>query len=178
MQKQSIPNLLTWFRIVAIAPVLWLMHSHHAQADMLAFGLFALCAITDFLDGYLARKWHANSDMGRMLDPIADKLMVALVLVMLVWQQRVEVVPVMLILFREIFISGLREFLGPKGVVIHVSNLAKYKTTLQLVAVGLVLLIPICPAVPYQLAHGALWLAAALTVWTGAQYFLVARKSL
>lgn len=141
----SLPNLLTLFRALAAVPVAAFVLAGWWEA---AFVLFAIAAATDWLDGYLARKWDSVSDFGRFLDPIADKLMVAAVLVALVarlpgtegpWAQ-VFIWSTVLIILRELLVAGLREYLGPKGVVVHVTAIAKWKTATQLVAVALSLL--------------------------------------
>jgi len=117
-----------------------------------ALGLFVGAAFTDFLDGYLARKWNQTSNFGRMLDPIADKVMVVIALVTVVslsagnllvvwpWQDFLILIAVTVILFREIFVSGLREFLGANAATLQVTKLAKWKTTAQMVAVAALLL--------------------------------------
>jgi len=144
----SLPNLLTLFRALAAVPVTAFVLAGWWEA---AFVLFAVAAATDWLDGYLARKWDQTSDFGRFLDPIADKLMVAAVLLLLMvpfstladggslWGY-LYIVAAIAIILRELFVSGLREFLGPKGIVVPVSGLAKWKTALQLVAIAALLL--------------------------------------
>ena len=141
----SLPNLLTLFRALAALPVAAFVLAGWWEA---AFVLFAVAAATDWLDGYLARRWNQESAFGRFLDPIADKLMVAAVLVVLMarlpgtegaWTQ-LFIWSAVLVLLRELLVAGLREYLGPRGVVVHVSALAKWKTATQLLAVALLLL--------------------------------------
>jgi cardiolipin synthase (CMP-forming) len=138
----TLPNLLTMGRIAVIpvmVPLLWLPGAFWAWA---ACGLFALAAATDWLDGYLARARKESSDFGRFLDPIADKLLVAATLMMLVATRRIEgyvVLAALVILCREIMVSGLREFLAGLRVGLPVSKLAKWKTTVQLLSIGVLI---------------------------------------
>lgn len=170
----TLPNLLTLARALAGLPVAALAL---AGWWLPAFALFVAAAATDWLDGRIARARGQVSDFGRFLDPIADKLMVAAALVALVAQGAIAgwaVLAVILILLRELLVAGLREFLAPAGVVVHVSGLAKWKTAAQLVACA-VLLLGVAHAEPWgvpvaRLGQGALWVAAALTVWTGLEY--------
>jgi len=171
----TIPNLLTLSRIVAM-PVLVLLLWRPQPADYLAaFGLYLLVAVTDYFDGYLARAQGAVSKLGIFLDPIADKIMVATVIVMLVFTRAIDgppVVAALVILLREIAVSGLREFLAGVQVSVPVSRLAKWKTTFQLVALGALIL---AGALPRQewigwVGLGSLWAAAGLTLVTGWDY--------
>jgi len=136
----TIPNLLTLARIVAIGPLVFAIFAGWWQV---AFTLFAAASITDFLDGWLVRRWNQQSDLGRFLDPIADKLIVAAVIVAIIPESGVLEYPAgvlaILIISRELLVSGLREYLGTKGVIVHVTSMAKWKTAMQLVALGLIL---------------------------------------
>jgi CDP-diacylglycerol--glycerol-3-phosphate 3-phosphatidyltransferase len=170
----SLPNLLTYGRIVAVPVVICLVATGDPQLRWLAFVLYVVAAFTDWLDGYLARKWNQSSPLGRMLDPIADKLLVGALIVIFAWDGSFswfDLIPGTLILLREIFVSGLREFMGGANIVVSVTTLAKWKTTVQLVAIGAVFVAPFLAAGPI-VASALLWLAAVLTVWTGAQYFI------
>ena len=171
----SLPNLLTISRILVIPLVALLLAHDAAFARLTALALFAGACATDYLDGYLARKRAEVSGLGRFLDPIADKLLVAAVLVMLLANGSLTgwmVVPVMLILGRELLVSGLREYLAELRVPMPVSKLAKWKTTGQMLALGL--LIPTGPAFepwPFQgLGEVCLLLATLLTLITGWDY--------
>ncbi len=169
----SLPNLLTLSRI---APLLVLLLSMGAPPlRWLALTLFALAGLTDFLDGYLARHRSEVSALGRFLDPIADKLLVASVLLMLVAKDIVVglvVLPALVILCREILVSGLREYLAEIQVSMPSSRLAKWKTAVQMIALGLLIVGEAGPSsIPVQLiGEAALWLAAALTLVTGYDY--------
>ncbi|MET3898310.1 cardiolipin synthase [Devosia sp. UYZn731] len=170
----QIPNLITIARILAIVPIIALVMTGDTNLRLIALILYILAAASDWLDGYLARKWNQTSPLGRMLDPIADKLLVGLLIAALAWDgslSALDMIPVLAILFREFFISGLREFLGNTKVVLKVTQLAKWKTTVQLVALAIILLERIVPGLGL-LSDIVLWLAGILTVWTGAQYLL------
>jgi CDP-diacylglycerol---glycerol-3-phosphate 3-phosphatidyltransferase len=170
----QIPNLITIARILAIVPIVALVMNGDTTLRLIALILYVLAAASDWLDGYLARKWNQTSPLGRMLDPIADKLLVGLLIATLAWDGSLsawDMIPVLAILFREFFISGLREFLGNTKVVLKVTQLAKWKTTVQLVALAIILLERVVPGLSL-VSDIVLWLAGILTVWTGTQYLL------
>jgi cardiolipin synthase (CMP-forming) len=172
----ALPNILTVLRI-ALVPVFvlafWLPGD---AARWTAFAIFAIAGISDGLDGFIARKFDAGSDFGRMLDPIADKILVGVALMMLVADGRLDgwkLVPALVILSREILVSGLREFLAGARVGVPVTFLAKVKTTFQIIAIGAMILGPIADRVipgAMTFAYVALWIAASLTVATGYAY--------
>lgn len=175
----SLPNILTYGRIAAVPAVVAVLYFMTGDtARWVAFGLFCAAGLTDWLDGYLARVWEQQSTLGRMLDPIADKLLVGAVLLMLVYDRTIDgpaIFAAVIILAREILVSGLREFLAELNVKILVSRLAKWKTTLQMVALGALLAGPAADRWLQLSATTAtgialLWLAAALTIWTGYDY--------
>lgn len=176
IRKEQIPNYLTYIRVIGILPVCWLMGIDQGWAGWCAFLLYTGLAITDYYDGKLARLWNVKSEIGRFLDPIADKLLMAAVIVMLVSQDVLWgwllAMPI-LILMREIFISGLREFMGNKNVILHVTTVAKWKTTMQLVSIGVLMLVPALGAFAYFLGIGLLGLATFLTVFSGWQYWVL-----
>lgn len=137
----NIPNILTILRLIA-APGLAVMFLYFTRpwADWFALVLFVSAAVTDFVDGYLARAWKQESKLGAMLDPIADKAMVIIALVIITGFSGMNgwiLLPATLIVFREVFVSGLREFLGETAGLLKVTNLAKWKTTVQMVAISL-----------------------------------------
>lgn len=160
-------NLLTYARIASIP--FFVATFLFWPAAWGALILFAVASITDYLDGWVARKYNTVSDIGRFLDPIADKLLVVTALVVLVDAERASLLAVIIILLREIFIAGLREFLGGKNVTIHVSTLAKWKTACQMAAICL-LLTPLAPMVMWWLGNTLLWIAALLGTYTGWEY--------
>jgi len=178
----TLPNLLTLSRIFAVpllVALLWWPGWHAGYG--IAFGLYCLMGITDYFDGYLARAKGAVSRLGIFLDPIADKIMIAAVILMLVGTHDIEglhLIAALVILLREIMVSGLREFLAPLSVSMPVSQLAKWKTALQLVAFGALILAGALPAELWIKATGlaALWGAAVLTAITGWDYLRVGMK--
>ncbi len=171
----SLPNLLTLSRI-AIIPVLVVMFFIHGDlARWIACALFVAAAVTDYFDGYFARRWRLISAFGRFLDPIADKLLVSAVILMLVATDGIAglvVLPALIILCREVLVSGLREFLASLNVGLPVSWLAKWKTMLQMVALGVLIVGDAGPdEIPVQLiGEIGLWIAALLTLVTGYDY--------
>jgi CDP-diacylglycerol--glycerol-3-phosphate 3-phosphatidyltransferase len=176
----NIANLLTFSRIalIPIIAVLILVFPDNQTARMAAFILYAICGITDFLDGWIARKYNLHSNLGRMLDPIADKLLIAVVLLILTELDDINgihVIPAIIILCREFLVSGLREFLGSATISMPVTNLAKWKTTLQIFSLGFFVIGNasgwISPAIPaHFIGLICLWCAAILTVYTGYIY--------
>ena len=173
----SLPNVLTYGRIIAVpALVACLFFLNGDVARWSAFALFVLAGFTDWLDGYLARMWEQQSTLGRMLDPIADKLLVGAVLMMLVYDTTISGWSVYLPLptpLPEILVSGLREFLAELNVKIHVTQLAKWKTTMQMIALGVLLAGPAAEKIVPGIMTGGLvllWIAALLTLWTGYDY--------
>lgn len=193
--RQQLPNLLTGFRIASIPLVvgfyLWLGN----LGIWLAGGTFIAASITDYYDGHLARKWNVQSSFGRLLDPIADKLLVAGALLLLVAAHQAPLIPSLIIICREILVSGLREFLAERRIPMPVIALAKTKTGVQLTAISVLLLAPVIDpllldltsrqpatmdfwtfliyAQPFIAAMGVLllWLAAGLTFITGYTYW-------
>ncbi|HEX5957306.1 MAG TPA: CDP-diacylglycerol--glycerol-3-phosphate 3-phosphatidyltransferase [Hyphomicrobiaceae bacterium] len=173
----SLPNLLTYLRILAVPAVaLCLLLIPGDTGRWWALGIYVAACITDWLDGYLARAWRQQSTLGRMLDPIADKLLVGITLLMLTHDNtidRTNVAAAAIILCREILVSGLREFLAELNVKVHVTQLAKWKTMLQMVALGILLAGPAGDKlIPGVTTSGLvlLWVAALLTLWTGYDY--------
>jgi len=167
-----VPNIITIARILAIIPIVYLVMQGDIILRLVALILYVIAAASDWLDGYLARAWNQYSPFGRMLDPIADKVLVGILIAALAWDGSFsgwDMIPACAILFREFFIPGLREFLGNITVVLPVSRLAKWKTTTQLVALAVVLLERIVPGLGL-VSDILLWLAGILTVWTGWQY--------
>jgi cardiolipin synthase len=177
----ALPNILTYGRIVAIPIVVGCMFWQSILDGGLwlrwvALAFFIAAAISDFLDGYLARIWAQQSSLGRMLDPIADKLLVSSCLLMLAAEDTIHgwsLFAAIVILCREILVSGLREYLAELRVSVPVTRLAKWKTTLQLIAVGFLsagdagdAIVPVVTKIGIML----LWLSALLTIYTGWDY--------
>lgn len=177
----TLPNILTLSRIAVIPLVVAAFYLPQPFAAWTTCGLFALASITDWLDGHLARRWSQFSAFGRFLDPIADKLLVAITLMMLVAFDRLtmpDLLPALIILAREILVSGLREFLADLRVGLPVSRLAKWKTGIQMLAIGGILLGPYGPfGLPYlEIGDVLLWIAALLTLVTGYDYLRASLK--
>ena len=188
----ALPNALTIMRIVLVPVFAVAFAMHGDPARIVAFVVFFIAGVSDWLDGFAARKLNAGSDFGRMLDPIADKVLVAVALMMLVAEGGISqfnltsglhsllrLVPALIILSREILVSGLREFLAGTRVSVPVTAIAKFKTAVQMIAIGAMILtrladnyLPDTIANTYAaIAYILLWVAAALTVYTGGVYF-------
>jgi cardiolipin synthase len=183
----QLPNILTFARI-ALVPLI--IACYYAPEDWVAIArwgallMFIAGAITDYLDGWVARRYNLTSSLGQFLDPIADKLAVTAVVMMLIMTQRIsgiDIVAAYLIVGREILVSGLREFLGSGStpVIIPVSKLAKWKTAMQMVALIALLAIDAIPELDpiSEIANVALWIAAILSVITAWSYFRVFARS-
>jgi cardiolipin synthase len=190
----ALPNALTIMRIVLVPVFVAAFVLPGDPARLVAFAVFVIAGVSDWLDGFAARKLKAGSDFGRMLDPIADKVLVAVALMMLVAEgtfrkdipgtgesvfSLLRLVPALIILAREILVSGLREFLAGTRVSVPVTTVAKFKTAVQMIAIGAMILTPLvgkyAPELPGKtysaIAYVLLWVAAALTVYTGVIYF-------
>lgn len=169
----NLPNLLTLSRIAAIPLVVACFWLDRGWAQWLSAALFAIACITDWFDGYFARRYHQISRFGRFLDPIADKLLVAAALVMLIEHQQLtglHVLAALIILAREILVSGLREFLAELKIGVPVSQLAKWKTGAQMIAITFLLLGDAVPPLVGQIGLVLIWVAAVLTLITGYDY--------
>ena len=178
-RRISLPNLLTYARIAAVPAVVACLLGGGDDARWLALGLFIAAGVTDFFDGFLARRWSQQSSLGRMLDPIADKLLVSTCLLLLAadtdrtiagWSLWAAII----ILCREILVSGLREYLAELKVSVPVTRLAKWKTTIQMVAIAVLLAGPaLDKMVSYATETGIalLWVSALVTLYTGYDYF-------
>jgi CDP-diacylglycerol---glycerol-3-phosphate 3-phosphatidyltransferase len=174
----NVPNILTYARIAAVpALVACFFLLRGDWAHWLALTIFVAAGLTDILDGYVARAWKQQSLLGRMLDPIADKLLVSTAVLMLVSEGIIggwSIWAAVVILCREILVSGLREFLAELNVGVPVTRLAKSKTAMQMVAIGILLTGPagekVVPGV-LTIGLGCLWISAILTLYTGYDYF-------
>lgn len=168
----STPNLLTVSRIGCIPILVAMFYVEGDWARYVACAIFAIAATTDYVDGYLARNWQQQSLFGRWLDPVADKLLVASAVVMLVGFDGAPLLPSLIILLREITVSGLREYMAEVSVGLPVSRLAKWKTAVQMAAIGFLLVGDAGPGwLPVEaIGWWGLWLAAVLTLVTGWDY--------
>lgn len=185
----SLPNILTYGRILAVPLVVlcFFLEGRLQSSDFArwsALAIFIVASVTDYFDGYLARAWNQSSNIGRMLDPIADKLLVAVCLLLLAadtdrtiagWSLWAAII----ILCREILVSGLREYLADLKVSVPVTRLAKWKTTIQMLAIAVLLAGPaLDKIISYATETGIvlLWVAALITLYTGYDYFRAGMK--
>ena len=173
--RYNLANILTLSRIAVIPIILIMIISRGAASSWLAFFLFSIAGITDFVDGYLARIRKEQTKFGTFLDPIADKILIASVILVLTAKGTIDswtTIPALIILIREITVSGLREFLAGIEISIPVSRIAKFKTTLQILALAILILneggIETIPILLF--GKCALWVAASLTLYTGYDY--------
>lgn len=170
--KHSIPNILTVMRLILLPAIIALFFSVQPWAVWSCLALYIIGALTDFFDGWVARAMNSVSEFGKFLDPIADKVFVATIMLMLVATQRIDglwVICVIIILMREFLVAGLREYLAPKGIKLPVTSLAKWKTATQMLALGLLIMIPVLPGIAI-IGLALLAIAAGLTVVTGWTY--------
>jgi len=183
--RKHLPNLLTVSRIAAVPfVILSMLFLDVPYGNWIAFAIYCYAGITDFFDGYLARAWNQQSAFGQFLDPIADKLLIAAVLLTLVGVDRVtgvDILPVAVILCREILVSGLREFLAGLKVRVPVSTLAKWKTTIQIFALGFLIVgqagPKFGPLTTTEIGLYLIWGAALITLITGYDYLVSGLKS-
>ncbi len=184
----TLPNILTVLRLIA-APGVAIMFLYFARplADWFALVLFVVAAVTDFFDGYLARAWKQESKIGAMLDPIADKAMVVIALMVITGFSGMDpwfLLPATIIMFREVFVSGLREYLGDTAGLLKVTKLAKWKTTAQMFAIAILFstgalryhaieapVFETYASASWWIGVVLLWIAAVLTFVTGMDYF-------
>ena len=173
----TIPNIITFIRIFLIPIILYLLFSENPNIVLIAGLLFIVSSVSDYFDGYLARTLNQSSKLGTLLDPIADKLLIASVIVVLVDTgviSNIHVVPAIIILLREIAISGLREFLAKLNTDMPVSKLAKYKTTFQMVSLS-ILIISLgfeLNDLLWNIGLVTLWIAAMITLLSGYNYMV------
>ena len=171
------PNMLTYGRIAAVPVLAALLMYGGNGARWVALAIYVIAAVTDFLDGYLARLWGQQSALGRMLDPIADKVLVSVVLLVLAADGILaggHLWAAIIIMAREVLVSGLREFLGELRVSVPVTKIAKWKTTAQLISIGFLIAGPAGDALVQGVSYAGillLWVAAGLTLYTGYDYF-------
>ena len=173
--KYNISNILTLLRIIVIPVIVICIYLKNPVYGWLGFVLFCLASITDYFDGYIARIRNEITNFGTFLDPIADKLLVAAVILILTSKEVIadwETIPALIILLREIAVSGLREYLAGIKVSVPASRISKIKTSIQLIALALLILIESGVSVIPILLIGklALWIAGILTLYTGYDY--------
>ena len=176
----SIPNILTLLRIAIIPIILVLLINGSSQIEVFwAFMLFVISALTDFFDGWLARKLKQESDFGRLFDPIADKMLIIAVYFALVGIQVIagwNILAVILIVSRELLVSALREYLAERNVTMPPSQQSKYKTALQLIVTAALIISPMFNENFLNYTLLSLWIVAAFTIFTGFNYLLNSKK--
>jgi len=176
---KNIPNYLTILRMLSIPIIVMSFYFDDSKfAHRLGGIVFAIASVTDFFDGWIARKYNLTSSFGKMFDPIADKVLVGCVLIMLVKDGRADELPCLLILAREFVVAGLREFLAKVSVSVPVSQLAKVKTTIQMIAMTMLIIGSTGSGIESLdlIGHIALWIAAILTLVTGYSYLKASSK--
>ncbi|MCZ6558259.1 MAG: CDP-diacylglycerol--glycerol-3-phosphate 3-phosphatidyltransferase [SAR324 cluster bacterium] len=171
--KWITPNQLTLLRISVIPVLMFLIYAGDGVSNWVALGIFSVACVTDILDGELARFRGEVSRIGKLLDPLADKMLVSACLVMLVYVGVASVVPTILILLREYAVSGLRQVASSEGIIVSAMRGAKYKTFLQYLAVGFLIVRHESFTFPsVEIGEIMLWIATVWTLWTGLSYFL------
>ncbi len=176
---KNLPNYLTILRIIAIPLLILSFYFDDSKfAHRLGGIIFAIASLTDFFDGYIARKYNIVSGFGKMFDPIADKVLVGCILLMLVKFDRADEIPCLLILAREFAVAGLREFLAQVRVSVPVTHLAKIKTTMQMVSITMLIVGSIGSGIKHLdlIAHIFLWISAILTIISGYSYIRACRR--
>ncbi|RZB12323.1 CDP-diacylglycerol--glycerol-3-phosphate 3-phosphatidyltransferase [Ehrlichia minasensis] len=174
--RRTLPNLLTILRVFAIPAIVYSFYIGDNNSNYIAFIIFVFACVTDFFDGYLARIWKTQSKFGKLFDPIADKLIVAATVIMLIYIGKitgVTIIPVVVIICREILISGLREFLISMNVELPVIKLGKIKTFIQMAAIAMLML---NDSLILYIGEVILYFAAALTIYSAYLYVCIAIK--
>lgn len=178
----TLPNALTLGRVAAVPVIAALFFLDTPTGQWITLAIFTVAAITDFLDGYIVRRYDQHTEFGRFLDPIADKLLIATTLMMMVAFGQIAglaIIPAVVILCREILVSGLREYLAGIDVGLPVSWLARWKTAIQMIALGFLIIGDAAhPPVPEELpvrliGEAGLWIAALITLFTGFDYMRI-----
>lgn len=171
--KPHIPNALTFFRIGIIPVIVTLFYFPSHVINWVILGLYILACVTDYFDGYLARHFNETSNIGKFFDSIADKLLVISLLVMMIgfdYIYNISSIAALIIICREILVSGMREFISDGDTSLPVSYLAKWKTTIQMIAIGILIVGKQVSLWVYYAGEATLWASAVLTLITGFQY--------
>ena len=169
--QQKLPMQITWFRIWMVPIILAFLWPNELPWNAVAAGLFILTSISDYYDGYFARKYNATSTMGKFMDPIADKILVTSVLVMLIPTQKIDPWMVIVILARDTFIGGIRSIAASDGIVIDAKPTGKWKTALQMVAIPAVMIDDRFLGIPFdRIGYWVLWVSVVLSVTSGLEY--------
>ncbi|PIT98872.1 MAG: CDP-diacylglycerol--glycerol-3-phosphate 3-phosphatidyltransferase [Bdellovibrionales bacterium CG10_big_fil_rev_8_21_14_0_10_45_34] len=170
--KRSLPNWLTLFRVVLVAPIIVLLLRDQIVTNWICAGLFILASLTDYIDGYLARKMDVVSNFGKLMDPVADKILVSATLVMLIPTGRLEAIMVVILISRDVFIDGLRALAGSQGIIISAGKIGKWKTATQMVGIPAILLQDIGSLPVSKIGYWVLWFSVVLSIVSGIKYYL------
>lgn len=172
--KKSLPLWITWSRILLTAPILFFLLQKNEISQYIAVALFIIASITDYFDGYYARKWNAVSNMGKFMDPLADKVLVSGLLIFLLYLNKIDPWMVFIIITRDTFISGIRSVAAADNVIIAAQKGGKIKTALQLVAIPAIMLSDHFTFLPYLYEIGLLllWISVVLSITSGIKYFM------
>ncbi|PIS11160.1 MAG: CDP-diacylglycerol--glycerol-3-phosphate 3-phosphatidyltransferase [Bdellovibrio sp. CG10_big_fil_rev_8_21_14_0_10_47_8] len=180
--KKKLPMWITMSRIFTVPVIVALLYPNQLWTNIASALLFILSSITDYYDGYFARKFNATSTMGKFMDPIADKILVTSTLVMLIPSERIDPLMVIIILSRDIFIGGIRSIAAADQIIIDAKPVGKWKTALQMVAIPAVMIDQRAFQIPFEhIGYWVLWISTILSVTSGAQYYfgyLKAKKAL
>ncbi|MES2769673.1 MAG: CDP-diacylglycerol--glycerol-3-phosphate 3-phosphatidyltransferase [Bdellovibrionota bacterium] len=169
--KKHLPNLLTYSRMAFVPFIIWFIYLDTTQSGIIACGLFILASITDYYDGYFARKWGIVSNMGKFMDPVADKVLVSSTLIMLIPTDRLTTIMVIILVARDSIIDGLRSVAATQNVIISAAKMGKWKTATQMVAIPCILFnYPLFGLPIYQIGYWTLWVSVALSVISGYHY--------
>jgi len=170
--KQKLPTRITWVRIWMVPVIVAFLWPNELVWNLVAAGLFMLTSISDYYDGYFARKYNATSNMGKFLDPIADKILVTSILVELIPTNKIDPMMVIVILARDTFIGGIRSIAAADGIIIDAKPTGKWKTALQMVAIPAVMIDDRVGGIPFdKVGYWVLWVSVVLSVTSGAQYY-------
>jgi CDP-diacylglycerol--glycerol-3-phosphate 3-phosphatidyltransferase len=170
--KKSLPMWITMSRILIVPPIVALMFPRELWGNVSAAALFIVASITDYYDGYFARKYNAVSSMGKFMDPIADKILVTSILVMLATFQKIDPIMVIIILARDNFIGGLRSVAAADQIIIAAKPAGKWKTALQMVAIPAVIIDQPWLGIPFEkIGYWVLWISVILSVTSGFEYY-------
>jgi CDP-diacylglycerol--glycerol-3-phosphate 3-phosphatidyltransferase len=180
--KMRLPTQITWFRIWMVPIIVAFLWPNELRWNVVAAILFILSSISDYYDGYFARKFNATSTMGKFLDPIADKILVTSILVMLIPTHKIDPMMVIVILARDTFIGGIRSIAAADGIIIDAKPTGKWKTALQMVAIPAVMIGDLIAGIPFdRIGYWVLWISVVLSVTSGFQYYfgyMKARKKI
>lgn len=176
--KKQLPMMITWFRIWMVPLIVAFLWPNQLWYNIVAAALFIIASISDYYDGYFARKYNAASNMGKFMDPIADKILVTSILVTLIPTGKIDPLMVIVILSRDTFISGIRSIAAADGIIIDAKPVGKWKTALQMVAIPAVMIDDRVFGIPFdKIGYWVLWVSVVLSVTSGVQYYLGYLKS-